>query len=170
MLHERNQEEKDETEVNEEINNLIGVLLATRKIACDNLLSANNHLYMIGRCAPVAAWLGLQIENMNYKAMHDLAEQYQKVEKSLRRYEEENEKFLGEPAGIKDFPFLKRRQCVTQRVGGKKADADSEIIEIGTLHFLCCTVEDLLENIKTRAREINADVIIGKKARIKYDD
>ncbi len=156
MLHEGTQE------INEEINNLVSVLLATRKIACDNLLNANNHLYMIGRCAPVAAWLGLQIENMNYKAMRDLAEQYQKVEKSIRRYEEGHKRSEEDQEENKQIHLVEEEERNKEKEGA----TGREFVEIGVLHAFCVTIENLLEDIRARAREIDANVVIGKKARI----
>ncbi len=156
MLHEGTQE------INEEINNLLSVLLATRKIACDNLLNANNHLYMIGRCAPVAAWLGLQIENMNYKAMRDLAEQYRKVEKSIRRYEEGHERSEEDQEENKQIHLVEEEERNKEKGGSQ----GREFVEIGVLHAFCCTIENLLEDIRARAREIDANAVIGKKARI----
>lgn len=169
MLHEGNQEKKDKTEVNEEIDNLVSVLLATRKIACDNLLSANNHLYMIGRCAPVAAWLGLQVENANYKAMNDLAEQYRRVEKSIRRYEEGHKRSEEDQDENKQIHLVEETGAPLaeeRRRNKEKEGTGREIVEIGVLHAFCCTIENLLDDIRARAREIDASVVIGRNTRI----
>jgi hypothetical protein len=160
MLHEGNQEKKDKIDVNEEIDNLVSVLLAARKIACDNLINANNHLYMIGRCAPVAAWLSLQVENANCKAMHDLVEEYKKVEKNMRSYEERHKKSEEDQDDNRQLHMVKKEER-DEYIG-------RETMEIGVLHAFCCTIEKLLDDIKERAREIDSSVVIGKSARIVY--